>query len=179
MPHFPAFLDLTGKPVLIVGDTCQARDKAQRLAPFGGEIRFLDRLAPNDLESLPALVILTGENREEDAALCREKNIPVNSVDDPKNCTFFFPSLIRRGQCTIAISTAGTAPAAGAVLRQQFEDTLPENLEDILPWLGEITARLRKTVPDHRRRSALVSRISAEAFQKNRPLTERELEDLL
>ena len=179
MPHFPAFLDLTGKPVLIVGNTSHAQSKAQNLAPFGAEIRFLDRLSPGDLDPRPALVILTGENREEDAALCREKNIPVNSVDDPKNCTFFFPSLIRRGECTIGISTAGSAPAAGAALRRQIEENLPENLEEILPWLGEITTELRQSIPDYSQRAAILARISKAAFQKNRPLTGQELENLL
>lgn len=179
MAYFPAFMDLSGKPVLIVGDTDHAAQKAQRLAPFGADIRFLPALTPEDLDPIPALVILTGENRAAYAALCRERNIPVNSVDDPENCTFIFPSLICRGNCTIGISTAGTAPAAGVVLRRKLEETLPERLEEILPWLGEITAQLRKRIPDYDRRAAVLAAISAEAFQKNRPLTGDEAESFM
>lgn len=179
MAHFPAFFDLSGKPVLIVGDTPEARRKGQILASFGPRLRFLPGLHPEDLEPLPALVILTGENRAGDARLCREKNIPVNSADDPENCTFFFPSLLRRGDCTIAVSSGGSAPAAAAALKRQIEENLPENLEEILPWLGCLTAALRKTVPDHHRRRALLARICAEAFEKSRPLTEAELEQYM
>lgn len=175
MAHFPAFLNLYNKPVLIVGDGPQAKKKAALLAPFRPRIRFLNNLRRSDLEPVPALVILTGENRTEAAALCRRRNIPVNSVDDPDNCTFFFPSLICRGECTVGISTAGTAPAAGSVLRQRIEDILPDNLEQTLLWLGEITAQLRQSVADYDRRAGLLAQISREAFEKKRPLSDEEL----
>lgn len=179
MSHFPAFLDLTGKKVLIVGNTPEGSRKADLLAPFGPVIHSLPRLKAEDLDPAPALVILTGENRKVEALLCRQRNIPVNSVDDPENCTFFFPSLILRGNCSIGISTAGTAPAAGAALRRQLEQALPDNVEEILIWLGERTALVRQTVPDHHQRSALLTRISGEAFEKNRPLTGDEIEEIL
>lgn len=152
MAHFPVFIDLAGKPVLIVGSTPQAEQKAALLSPFQPEIRFLSRLTPEDFSPAPALVILTGPEREEAAGLCRERNIPVNSVDDPANRTFFFPSLIVRGDCVIGISSGGTAPAASAALRRQIGDTLPENLEKILPWLSGLTAQLRQTIADSSRR---------------------------
>lgn len=176
MAHFPVYMDLRDKPVLIVGNTPQARQKASLLAPFQPKIRFLSRLTPEDFSPAPALVILTGPEREEAAGLCRERNIPVNSVDDPANCTFFFPSLIVREDCVIAISSGGTAPAASAALRRQIEDTLPENLEEILPWLSGLTAQLRQTIADSSRRGEILARASTEAFQKKRPLTGDELD---
>lgn len=175
MAYFPIFTDLTDKPVLIVGASRHAEQKAALLAPFRPRIRFLEQLSRSDLEPAPALVILAGDNRAEAARLCRERNIPVNSVDDPENCTFYFPSLICRGDCTVGISTAGTAPAASRVLRQEIEAVLPGGLEEILPWLGELTARLRQSVPDYDRRARILAAVSREAFRKNRPLTGEEL----
>ena len=64
MAHFPALIDLTEKTVLIVGDSPEAEHKARILAPFGPRIRFLSSLCPKDLDPIPALVVLTGENRD-------------------------------------------------------------------------------------------------------------------
>lgn len=175
MPHFPLFLDISEQRVLIVGDTPEAKRKAQALAPFAPDIHFLSQLNDEALSPAPALVILTGENRGAEAQMCKNRNIPVNTVDDPDNCTFFFPSLICRGECTIGVSSGGTAPAASAVLRRQIEQALPEGLEEILPWLGETTRLLRKQIPDYARRAEVLAAISAESFQKNRPLTADEV----
>ena len=175
MAHFPVFLDLKGKTVLIVGNTPEAQRKAAILAPFQPEIRFLSELRAEDLTPVPALVILTGENRREASQLCRDRNIPVNSADDPHHCTFFFPSVICRGDMTIGISSGATAPAASAAVRRQIESALPENLEQILLWLSQLTAFLRREVPDIGLRAKLLAEISAESFQKNRPLTGDEL----
>lgn len=176
MPHFPLFIDLTGQRVLIVGNTPEAQGKAQALAPFAPEIHFLTDLTADDLSPAPALVILTEKKREGEAQLCKERNIPVNTVDDPENCTCFFPSLICRGDLTVGISSGGCAPSASKALRQHIEQTLPDALEEILPWLGEMTRLLRRQIPDYTRRAEVLAAISSESFQKNRPLTGDELE---
>lgn len=175
MPHFPLFLDLSGKRVLIVGDTPEAKRKSEILAPFHPEIHFLSALTPEDLSPAPALVILTGGNRASQATLCKAANVPVNSADDPENCTFFFPSLICRGNCTVGISSGTSAPAAAKALHRQIEATLPEDLESILPWLSALTDRLRREISDYSRRAEILAAVSAECFQKNRPLNEDEL----
>ena len=175
MAHFPLFLDLSGKTVLIVGDTPLAKQKASILAPFQPEIRFLSDLTPEALSPAPALVILTGENRAAQYQLCRQRNIPVNAPDDPDHCTFFFPSVIHRGELTVGISSGGTAPAASAAVRRQLESALPDNLEQLLPWLQGLTVSLRRSVPDYHCRARILTRVCDEAFQKNRPLTEEEL----
>ena len=175
MAHFPLFVDLTGKRILIVGDTPEGKRKAQALAPFGAQIQFLPRLTAEALSPAPALVILTGGDRTGEAQLCRAQNIPVNSTDDPDNCTFFFPSLICRDDLTIGISSGGSAPAAAKALRHQIEQTLPDALEEILPWLGAVTTHLRQQLPDYAQRAEVLAAVCAESFQKNRPLTGDEL----
>lgn len=176
MAYFPMFTDLRGKRVLLVGDREKAVEKACRLKPFGPVPEYLPVLTRQALQPRPALVILIDGDRREAAALCRELHIPVNSVDDPENSDFYFPGLVCRGECVIGISTGGTAPAAGAALRQRLEAALPENLEEILPWLAQLTACLRQCVPDYSRRARLLTAIADEALEKNRPLTDGELE---
>ena len=171
MAHFPFFTDITGKTVFLVGNDPK---KGEILRSFGANVRQLEKLTEADLEKDPALVVLAEGDRREAAELCRSRNIPVNAVDDPENCSFFFPSLIRRGDITIAISSGGKAPAASKALRQRLEQSLPEDLEPILSWLGELTIRLRRQIPDYGTRAALLSQITHKAFDLGRPLTEEE-----
>ena len=175
MAHFPCFVDLRGQLVFLVGEDAA---KLRWLLEFGAQVEQLKELTAEDLNRNPKLVVLAGGDRREMAALCRERNIPVNSVDDPENCSWFFPSIIRRGDLTVAISSGGGAPAASKALRRRLEDALPENLEAILPWLREQTMALRLSVSDYDTRAKLLGAITEAAFQKGRPLTEPELKEL-
>ena len=144
MGHFPLFLDLTDKPVLLVGHGPETDFKLQKLLPFGPRLRRLDRLTAEDLTPTPAFVVagdLSRGEAEEVSRLCREREIPVNVVDKTDLCTFYFPALISRGPLTVGISTAGVSPAAAALLRQQYEDQLPDRTEEILQWANTLRGR--------------------------------------
>jgi len=171
MAHFPLFMDITGRTVFLVGKDPK---KEEILRSFGADVRILEHLSEKDLDEAPALVVLAEGDRREMAALFRCRNIPVNAVDDPENCSFFFPSILRRGDTTMAISSGGKAPAASRALRERLEQTLPEDLEQILDWLGKLTADLRREIPDYDTRAQLLSRIAHKAFDLGRPLTEDE-----
>lgn len=179
MPLFPMFVDLTDKTVLIVGSGHHVREKAEKMALFGCRLAFCPTEAFE--ESLPedvAVVILADRHHPRNAflaELCHQKHIPVNAVDDPPLCDFQFPSIIQREDLVIAISTAGKAPAMGKLLRQEMESLLPDRTEEILAWSGELTLRLRESVPEYHRRGALLNQILRKAMSLNRPLTEEEL----
>ena len=64
---------------------------------------------PEDIEGC-AFVIAATDDRELNhriSALCQEKEILVNVVDDKDYCGFLFPSLVKEGKLTVGISTAG------------------------------------------------------------------------
>jgi precorrin-2 dehydrogenase/sirohydrochlorin ferrochelatase len=65
-----------------------------------------------------------------------------NAVDDPPFCDFYFPSVVRRGELQIAISTAGESPALAQRLRKEINAQLPQDTGD---WLMEL-GRLRREV---------------------------------
>src|SRR5204862_5619470 len=48
------------------------------------------------------------------------RNIPFNSVDDLPRCSFIAPAIYRQGDITVAISTAGKAPALAVRLRDRI-----------------------------------------------------------
>ena len=161
MPLFPAFLDLSQAKVLVVGEGHEAELKAQRMTPFCEKV--LRCPYPPVYDEPPALVILAEKEHPDNgrwAAHFRGKHIPVNVADRPELCDFVFPSLIVRGDATIAIATAGKAPALSMLLRKKIEDALPEDLEAILDTAAAITVELRQTIPDpHERGKAIRQRL--------------------
>ena len=173
MNRFPLYLDLTDKSVYLVGDGPQIRDKAQKLESFGPRLIWLARFSEEDARQQPALVIAGDLDLSEAEAvyrLCCRYQIPVNVVDQPELCTFFFPALITKGDLTVSLSTGGSCPAAAAWLRRRVEETLPDRTEEILLWLSQNRLRLRQL--------GILSQATAEAFSRNRPLTEIELQQL-
>ena len=102
MAYFPMFVELEGRPCLIVGGGAVALRKARRLLPYGPcltvvaqsfvpELEALEGAAlcrrafrPRDVEGQALVVAATGDGalNREIAALCRARRIPVNAVDD-------------------------------------------------------------------------------------------------
>ena len=161
MALFPMCVDLSDKTVLVVGEGPEADSKAAKMAPF---CKIVLRCPyPPEYDAAPALVILAQKDHPDNefwAAHFRKLHIPVNVADRPELCDFVFPSLIVRGDATVAIATAGKAPALSMLLRQKIEDALPEDLEAILDTAAAITAELRKTIPDpHERGKAIRHRL--------------------
>ena len=113
---------------------------------------------PADLDWADYVVAATSDRalNREIARLCGLSGKPVDVVDSPELCTFFFPAVIRRGPLVAAVSTSGKSPAYAAHLRAQIEALLPENIEEILDALEDCRRQLRERVPDQRERSRIL-----------------------
>eukprot|EP01035_Chromulina_nebulosa_P044960 gene44960-biopygen30958 len=127
MRHFPAFLDLHGRPALVLGTGEVGQRKAGLLAQAGARVLLRDRFDPADLDG--CAVAIGADAAEADLAAlsqaARARGIPVNVVDRPALCSFISPAVIDRDPITIAISTAGQAPVLARMLRQRIEAIIP------------------------------------------------------
>jgi precorrin-2 dehydrogenase/sirohydrochlorin ferrochelatase len=94
------------------------------------------------------------------------KNIFINAVDDPPNCSFFIPSFTRKGDLILSLSTSGSSPAYAARLRRELEEQVPGNIEEILTALSELREKLKKdksfSYLDTKKRGALLKKIANE-----------------
>lgn len=148
---YPAFLKLAGRRVVVVGGGPVAAGKIAGLVAAGAavdvvapEVRpdieradvTIHRRAfrPADLDGAwyvvaaapPAInreVLQAGEARQ----------VFVNAVDDPHNASAYAGGVVRRDGVTIAISTAGRAPAMAGLLREALDAWLPGNLGE---WMA-------------------------------------------
>lgn len=181
MSYFPLCIDLTDAPVLLVGNGPQIQEKMEKLRSFHPKILRLEKLAEADLAKKPAMVIigdLPFELAQVYSGLCRERNIPVNVVDIPSLCSFYFPALIQRGDLTLGITTGGKSPGFAARLRRKLEDQIPQHSGDILNWLQKLRPLLKARLPqeDFRR---ILGLLTEESLSRGRPLTQVESEDLI
>ena len=186
MSYFPFYMEVKGKKCLVAGGGKVALRKVEKLLPFGVQITAvapefcpeLERLEPlrlerrcfepSDLEGVE-LVIAATDNRPVNAEisrLCRERGIPVNVVDNPELCSFYFPALIKREELCIGISTGGTSPLTAAFLRERIEQSIPDNLEWMLEQMAEYRQRLRDTVAEPSERTRLLKERFAELLEK-------------
>ena len=170
MDMLPIYLKLEGRPCLVVGAGIIASPKIDSLVRAGarvtvvapravpgveqqavaGQICWLAReFVPNDLDG--KFLVITGTDVRDVnhfvAQQARAQGILCNSVDDPPDCDFFYPSVVRRGDLQVAISTAGKSPALAQRLRAEIDDLLPEDAGRWLDELGELRLRILAAFP--------------------------------
>ncbi|WP_295752072.1 siroheme synthase CysG [uncultured Oscillibacter sp.] len=199
MAYFPFFIDLEGREGLIVGGGAVAARKARKLLPYGPRLTVAAPEIAPEIEALPGVTPLRrafqpamlagkffviaatdsrGTNRTV-AALCRERGIPVNTADDREGCDFLFPALVKRGELSVGVSTAGASPSAAAWVKRRVEERIPEDFGDMLAYLASLRPQVRARVPEEGARSAAFSRLFAACLETGFPLPEEALAQVL
>jgi uroporphyrin-III C-methyltransferase/precorrin-2 dehydrogenase/sirohydrochlorin ferrochelatase len=161
MRHLPAFHDINGRIVVVVGATPAADAKAMLAASAGAELRRVAALAAGDLRDAALVFVATG-NAESDAqaaALARSASLPVNVVDRPDLGSFVMGAVVDREPVTIAISTAGTAPMLAQQLRRRIEAAVPAAFGAIAALLGRARGCIRRAAPATADRRRLYQRL--------------------
>ena len=168
---FPAFLDLRGRPVLVVGGGAVARRKIAALLPTGAEVRVgAPALDPEVAALVEAgrvvhldgffhtewldgvwLVIAATDDADTNRTVAEAadaRRIWANVVDDAPLCSFQVPARIERGPLQIAISSGGGAPMLARHVRERLETDLDESLGALGTLLVHHRRRIRAQIPD-------------------------------
>jgi precorrin-2 dehydrogenase/sirohydrochlorin ferrochelatase len=149
---YPVNLLLDGRKCLVVGGGVVAAHKAQGLVDCGGSVHVV---APQVSEAIRADVRLTWEERpyrSADLDGCwlviaatdradvnravyldgEAAGVWVNGADDPQHCSFTLPSVVRRGDLMLTVSTGGRSPAVATWIRRRLEDEIGPEYEVLL-----------------------------------------------
>ena len=161
----PLFLNLSGRIVVLVGGGPVAAAKLRQLRAANATVRVVspevvDDIArasgervsvvrrpfdPADLDDAWLVVAAaTSEVNRAVAEAAAARRLFVNAVDDPANATAFLSGVVRRSGVTLAISTAGDAPALTALLREAIDAVLPDDLERWLQSARDARALWRR-----------------------------------
>src|SRR5256714_151593 len=136
--------DVAGRRCLIVG---RSESKVRALEAGGGEVISVDRYEPELLDDVWLVVVVDVEQGERVFADASARRIFCNVEDVPELCTFILPALHRRGDITVAVSTAGASPALAQWLRDRFaaqigfeHEQLARELRRVRPWVKKTFA---------------------------------------
>ena len=171
MRYFPLFLDLTGKPVLLVGGGDVAARKFTLLGEAGGVVTVVApalgiemaaavaagkathlarEFVPGDVNGA-WLVVAATNDRAVNAAVAAAANavrIPCNVVDDRELSSFIMPAIIDRSPVQIAVSTGGTSPVLARLIRERLETLLDGSLGTLAAFADRWRERVRAKFSD-------------------------------
>lgn len=167
--YYPVFLNLVGRRCVIFGGGVVAEGKIPSLLEAGacvtvispeaaqeiqeaarrGQLEWQAReYQPGDLQGAFLGIAATNVRRVNQEIFLEAGRLGVllNVVDDPPLCTFIAPSIVRRGQVTLAISTGGASPALARKLREEL------SADPVLEWadLAGVLSRARREVKGRR-----------------------------
>ncbi len=167
MAHlYPIYLHLAGKRCLVVGGGKVAERKIATLLEYEANVQLVSpevtsdlahwanqklitwrrgMFGPEDLEGIFLVFIATGDSIVNKGVtdLCRKKGILVNAVDDPPNCDFYVPSILRRNSLCLAISTEGKSPLLAAKLRRELEGQITDAYGEWVEILGSLRDEIK------------------------------------
>lgn len=186
---FPMFVKLANKNVLVIGAGKVGESKIAGLLETGAHIRVvaldaspavrnweregriqleLRVFQPGDLEGVFLTVVATSSRslNEQIFEEAERRGVLCNVVDVPDLCDFFYPSVVRRGDLQIAVSTAGKSPSLAQKIRQQLERQFGPAYAEWVRELGETrNLILSSDLNKERKLDLLHSLASREALQ--------------
>ena len=168
MALYPIFLETKGRPVLVIGGGNVGAEKVRGLLngeaaitlvspeliaelqehKDAGRIKHIEReYRESDLDGGWDFVMVAtddGAVNAEVAAAGKKRGILVNAADDPANCDFILPAVVRKGKITLAASTSGASPALARRLREELDAYLTEDMPALADLLSEVRQDVRR-----------------------------------
>lgn len=180
---YPMFVDLEGRRCLVVGGGPVATEKVEKLLDHGAVVRLVSP------ELTPELAALVGSGdiaehrarpyRPEDLEDCflviaatnldainrmvwqdaEARDMVCNVVDVPALCNFIVPSIVRRGELALAISTGGASPVVAKHIRRRLDETFGPEWEALVELLRDVREELKVRYRDMPSRRDAVERL--------------------
>jgi siroheme synthase-like protein len=165
---YPVVLRVAGRRCVVVGGGAVAERKVRALSEAGAEIVVIApdvaseietlagsgklrverrRFVPSDLDGA-FLAFAATDLREVNQAVAgaaSQRGVLVNIADDPSSSDFANPSVVRRQDVTVAVSTGGRSPAFARFLREQLQEWLSDSRCTMMALAAEIRRELLGT----------------------------------
>lgn len=179
LPRLPVFLRFDGRRVVVVGAGAVAASKIPALLAAGADVTVVAPDVSSAIDRSRVRVVQRAFQHDDldgawfvtaaatpdvnkavrDAAEAR--GVFVNAVDDPANATAYLGGTIARGGVTVAFSTAGQAPALAGLLREAFDELVPDDIATWAERAHDLSQRQRAAgVPMASRRPELLEALN-------------------
>ena len=180
---YPLFADIEGRRCLVVGGGPVGAEKVEKLLDHGAVVRLVAPALSARLEDLVAegavAEVRRRPYRSEDLVGCflviaatnldainrmvwqdaEARDMLCNVVDVPPLCNFIVPSIVRRGELALAISTGGASPVVAKHIRRELEGRYGPEWEALVALLREVRDELKERYPDMPGRRDAVERL--------------------
>ena len=165
--YYPIFLDISGKKCVVVGGGQVAWRKVKSLLDDNAVVDVISPVVCAEIQTLAdsgkiglrqkayqtgdlkgaVLAIAATDEAETNlgvSAEARQNSILVNVVDDAAKSDFILPSILQRGDLTIAVSTAGKSPALARKIRTRLESEFGPEYSDLALMINEVRSEMLK-----------------------------------
>lgn len=185
MSYFPISIEMKSRRCLVIGGGAVAERKVGALIEVGAAVKVISpdvtehiarwtkdrriqllkrRYRPGDLAGYELAFVAARDRQANAAAFAegRRLGVWVNSADDPSHCDFILPSVLRRGNLTVAVSTGGASPALARAIREELEMFLSHECEQLVTLAAEARREARRRridIPVETWRRALRGRV--------------------
>jgi precorrin-2 dehydrogenase / sirohydrochlorin ferrochelatase len=180
--YYPAILDLAGRTALVVGGGKVGEGKVRGLLDAGARVRVVSLEATEQVRrwaddgaielQLRAyetadldgcfLVVAATERNETNVRVFEDaeaRQMLCNVVDVTPLCNFILPSIMRRGDLAIAVSTGGASPALARQIRLSMEECYGDEYALAMQLLGSLREELKERYPDPEDRKVVFERM--------------------
>lgn len=184
---YPVFLSLQNKKCLVIGGGKVATRKILSLLKNGALVTVVAKKAASpilnlarqkkircslrgfhssDLKGAWLVIAATNDSRlnEEVARLAEKGRQWINVVDQPALCQLIYPSVIQKGDLTLAISTNGRSPALSKAIRKDLEANFIPRYDKSLRKIAQRRPEILEKVPGVERRRSLLNRMAEETL---------------
>lgn len=181
-PYYPAILDIAGRRALVVGAGKVGQGKIAGLVNAGAAVevvsltatpqvqRWADdgaielELRPYESSDLDGrfLVIAATEDNDTNVRVfedAEQRQMLCNVVDVTHLCNFILPSIVRRGDLAIAVSTGGASPALARRIRISLGQCYGDEYAVGMELLGSLREELKTLYPDPEERKVIFERM--------------------
>lgn len=193
------FIELKNRQCLVVGGGRVALRKVKVLRDFGADIlvtapvilpeiisvkgvRCVEKcFEPEDVRGKDLVVAATDDadlNHQVSAACQREK-IPVNAVDQTKDCSFIFPAYLKEGEVVAAFSSGGLSPVMTQYLKEQMRPVMTPFLGELASHLGGIRELVRRHTDTEGERKEIYRELLRLALKAGTVPGENDIEEII
>ncbi|MEX0993852.1 MAG: bifunctional precorrin-2 dehydrogenase/sirohydrochlorin ferrochelatase [Solirubrobacterales bacterium] len=188
-PYYPAILDIAGRRALIVGAGEIGEGKIDGLLKGGAKVKVISKSATANVQRLARegqidldlrpyetsdldgcfLVIAATEDNSANVRVfedAEQRQMLCNVVDVTHLCNFILPSIVRRGDLAVAVSTGGASPAMARRIRIDIGQRYGDEYEAAMKILGALRGEFKMRYPAPADRKVIFERIVYSDFMR-------------
>jgi precorrin-2 dehydrogenase/sirohydrochlorin ferrochelatase len=178
--YYPVMINVKDKEITVIGGGKVAYRKVKSFISFGCTVRVISPYIIDELENIEDKVILIRDFYKEDyiknsfivvastdnkdlneqiGLYCKENNKLCNVVDNPNLSSYIVPSIIKRGDLVISISTSGKSPSLASKIKKDIEKQYSDDYEEYVELLGNIRNEVLKKYEDKVEKKKLLNNL--------------------